>query len=85
MNQFKNDYTKINAEKNICNETLYEEVSEELGVSYTLVKEVVKSHSEFILRSIERGAFESITLPYLGKLKANLRSVQRADANVKRP
>jgi nucleoid DNA-binding protein len=84
MNQYQNDYTKINKEKNFCNETLYSEVAEELRVSENFVKEIVKSHSDFIVRSIERGAFESITLPYLGKLKAKLKSVQKADANIKR-
>ena len=68
---------RINAE-------LLEEVSEELGLSQDLVRGVIASNSDFLKRTIETGAYESIHLPYFGKLKAKLRSVQKALSNIKR-
>jgi nucleoid DNA-binding protein len=82
MSQYQNDYTKVNAKKNFCNEIIIEEVADERKVSVELVREVVHSHSRYILEIIKSGAFESISLPYLGKLKAKLRSVQKARSKI---
>jgi hypothetical protein len=79
------DFDKNNAkDKRFCNEEIYEEVSEELQLPIDLVKEVGQAHSEFSKMIIETGAFENITLPYLGKLKAKLRSVQKMTAKISR-
>jgi len=79
------DFEKINSkDKRFCNEEIYEEVSEELQVDINLVHEVAKAHSEFSKMIIETGAFENITLPYLGKLKAKLKSVQKMTAKISR-
>ncbi len=79
------DYTNANKERKFCNTELYDEVAEELGVDINLVKEVVSANSTFIKETIERGAFESVIMPYLGKIKAKLRSVQKASNNIQRP
>lgn len=73
-----------NKDKRFCNEEIYEEVSEELQLDISLIKEVAKAHSEFARVTIETGAFESIILPYLGKLKAKLKSVQKMTGNINR-
>jgi len=74
-----------NKDKRFCNEEIYEEVSEELQVDINLVREISKAHSEFARQIIETGAFESIILPYLGKIKAQTRKVQRMTAKINRP
>lgn len=84
MNYQKIDYTKINENKKFCNAEIIEEVAEELGLSIHLVKGIIASNSDFLRKTIETGAYESIHLPYLGKLKAKLRSVQKALSNIKR-
>ncbi len=79
------DFKKNNElDKRFCNEEIYEEVSEELRVPIDLVREISKAHSEFARQTIEVGAFESIILPYLGKLKAKLKSVQKMTAKINR-
>jgi len=84
MNQHKTDYTKINENKRFANQDILEETIEELQLDPTLVEEVILANSKFVRSVIETGAYESITLPYLGKLKAKLRSVQMAAGNTKR-
>jgi hypothetical protein len=79
------DYTKVNESIKYCNTELYEECSEELNVNISLVREVVSANSEFIKETVQRGGFESIILPYLGKIKAKLRSVQKATGKIHRP
>lgn len=81
----KNSYNKINSTRKYCNEEIYEEVSEELKINIDLVKEVISANSEYTVRVIHQGAFESVIYPYLGKIKAKLRSIQRASGNVTRP
>jgi len=79
------DFEKNNTkDKRFCNEEIYEEVSEELQVDLSLVQEVAKAHTEFSRMIIETGAFESVTLPYLGKLKAKLKSVQKMTGKIQR-
>jgi len=79
------DFEKNNyKDKRFCNEEIYEEVSEELQLPLELVQEVAKAHTDFSRMIIETGAFESITLPYLGKLKAKLKSVQKMTAKIQR-
>lgn len=79
------NYEKVNKERVICNDEIYEEVSEEFEIDINLVKEVIEANSKFTRKVIERGAFESVIFPYLGKIKAKLRSVQKATAKIKRP
>lgn len=81
----KTKYEKINANRKYCNEEIYEETAEELGVDIELVREVVDYHSKFIVSIIFQGAFENVILPYLGKVKAKLRSIQKASGNINRP
>lgn len=81
----KDSYNKINSNRKYCNEDIYDEVSEELKVNINLVKEVVSANSEYTVSIIHQGAFESVIYPYLGKIKAKLRSIQRASGNVNRP
>lgn len=78
------DYRKINEQKKFCNEEIIEECVEELHLPKELIQEVVKLNSKFNRKVIETGAYESVTLPYLGKLKAKLSSVQKAASNIKR-
>ena len=73
----KEQYKEINANRKIINEELYEQVSEELNIPIHLVKDVISAHSEFTATTIKVGAFESIIFPYLGKVKAKLRTVQK--------
>lgn len=73
----KEDYIKINRDRKIANEEIYEEIAEELNIPIELVKEVHNAHSDFTIKIIITGAFESIIYPYLGKIKAKLRSVQK--------
>lgn len=61
----------------ICNESLISFTSEELGISEDVVREVVEFQGEESERVIKRGGFETIRLPYLGKLEANHRKVQK--------
>lgn len=60
----------------VCNDILYKEVSQELGVSEVLVREIVQVQSEFTKMIIQRGEFEAIRYVYLGKIEANYRKVQ---------
>jgi len=78
------DYTEVNKNKKFANEEVAEEVADELGLPLYFVKDIIKTNSNLAKEVIERGAFESFTLPYLGKLKAKLRSVQMASGNVNR-
>ena len=84
MSYQKIDYTKINENKKFCNKELVEELTEELGISEYVIKGVIASNSNFLRRVIETGAYESIHLPYFGKLKAKHRSIQKALSNIKR-
>lgn len=79
------EYAAINENRKIVNEQLYEETAEELGIDIELVKEVVSANAEFTARVIHQGAFESVIYPFLGKVKAKLRGVQKASGNVHRP
>lgn len=72
------DYRKINQNKQFCNQIITEETSEELNLDLSLVKEVIQANEQFARKSIERGAFENVTLPYLGKLKCKHKQVQAA-------
>lgn len=81
----KSDYREVNKNKRFCNVDIVEETAQELGVSESLVKDIVGFHSKMSRTVIETGAFESVTLPYLGKLKAKLKSKQKADSKVNRP
>ena len=81
----KPDYTKINQSKNYCNTEILDEVIEERGSTLQLVSEIIDRHSKFIKRTIETGAFETVTLPYLGKIKSNPRKVQATSNRVNRP
>lgn len=72
------DYRKINQGKKFCNVVITEETAEELNVSLELVKEIIQANQEFSRKTIERGAYENVTLPYLGKLKARHKAIQAA-------
>lgn len=79
------EYEAINESRKFINEELYEETAEELGVEVELVREVVSANAEFTAKVIHQGAFESVIYPFLGKIKAKLRGVQKASGNVNRP
>lgn len=70
-------YQEINKEKKYCNKEVYEEVAEKLGITPELVEEIYNAQSEFAAKIVRRGGFESITFPYLGKIKAKLRAVSK--------
>ena len=65
----------LNPDK-ICNKELYAEVAKELNESESLVEEIIKIQSKFTIEVMERGAFETILYPYLGKIKPRLKKVQ---------
>lgn len=73
----KDDYLKINANKKIINEEIYQEIAEEMNMPIERVREIHNAHSEFTVKIIHTGAFESVIYPYLGKVKAKLRTVQK--------
>lgn len=72
----REDYKEINENRKICNEEIYEEISEEEGIPISLVKDIHSAHSKFTVTIIKIGAFESIIYPYLGKIKAKLGAVK---------
>ncbi len=78
------DYRKINQNKRYCNEQVYYEVAENLEVPEQLVKDIFNAQSEFTAKIIKRGAFESVTFVYLGKIKAKLRAVSKILSNPKK-
>ncbi len=72
-------------EQKICNDELYEEVANELKGKYSFlqdissdtVREIVNTQSLFTVKTIKKGAFESVRYVYLGKIAARLRKVQK--------
>lgn len=63
------------------NLNLYQQVAKETGVSVEMVQEIVQAQSSFIRTTVERGAFESVSLVYLGKIKAKLKYIQYINQN----
>ena len=63
------------ADQRVCNADLYAEVAEELGVPIGMVKAVLKSQAEFTESIIRKGAFEGVSYPFLGKIKAKHKKV----------
>lgn len=48
-------------------EKIIQEIAKELGISPNLVLKIVKSQFEFVKVTMEKGEFETVRLPYLGK------------------
>jgi hypothetical protein len=64
----------------ICNEILITETADELGLSEDLVRDVITFQGKECERVIKRGAFETVRLPYIGKLEANHKKVQKLNS-----
>ena len=60
----------------VSNTELYQEVAKEVGLSEAMVQEIIQAQATFIRKTIEQGSFESVTMVYLGKIKASLKAVQ---------
>lgn len=65
------------SEKQGINSVLYEEVAEELNLRPEQIQDIViEGQGKFIKHIIETSLFDTVTMPYLGKIKANFRKVQ---------
>jgi hypothetical protein len=60
-----------------CNEECYQQVAQELNLPLAIVKEIINIQSLAGVRVIQTGGFESLMLPYLGKLRAKPAHVQQ--------
>ena len=56
---------------NKVKEDLCRKVAEEFGCSVDEVRDIVDSQYEFLRSIIERGAFDSVRLPYFGRFHVN--------------
>jgi len=74
----KQTYSKINNSRKVANQELYEAVASKLNISEQRVKEIIKQHSNYIVQTIREGFFDSVTLPYLGKIKAKKAKIKMA-------
>lgn len=62
--------------REICNNTIIREVAQELGLSISVVKDIVSTQSKLTIKVIESNSFDSIRWPYLGIFKAKTKAVQ---------
>lgn len=65
-----------NSEKVICNEQVFREVAEELGLDVKIVREVFKMNSLFTKKIMEGNTFDQVRWPYWGVFKVKPKIVQ---------
>lgn len=75
------DYKKLNASKKFCNEDVIDNVSQELGISKEMVREVMEIQSDFLSSTIKSGGLENVIFVYLGRFRTNPRRIQKMMAN----
>lgn len=63
----------------VANETLYKKVAAKTGISPKQVEELVMSVSKFAVKTIKRGALDTIMIPGFGKFKVKEKQVQRLE------
>lgn len=56
---------------NKLKEKLYKRVAEEYGTTVEEVRSIVESQFEFLRKTIEHGAFNSVRIPFFGRFYVN--------------
>lgn len=56
---------------NKLKEKMYRALAEEYGTTVDEVRSIVESQFEFLRKTIERGAFDSVRLPMFGRFYVN--------------
>jgi len=64
------------AKRNEVKQEIYKEISKETGASMNEIERCVEMQFEFIEKTIKKGEFDTIRLPYLGKFTVNPKRVQ---------
>lgn len=67
------------------NQELQQRVSLETGIPLDVVKEVAEYQGVYTAKTIKAGLFESIMWPYLGKIKAPIKKVQKMNTDAGKP
>lgn len=63
-------------ERVLCNEVVMKEVAQELGVDLKVVREIIKTQSEYTKLVMESDSYDSVRWPYLGVFKSKPKEVQ---------
>lgn len=64
------------SKRNEVKHEIYKEIAAETGCSINEIEKVAEAQFSFIKKIIERGEFDTIRLPYLGKFGVNPKRVQ---------
>lgn len=62
--------------REICNSVIMKEVSQELGLPLTIIKDIVSTQSKLTIDVIQSNSFDSVRWPYMGIFKAKVKAVQ---------
>ena len=56
---------------NKLKDKLYKQIAEEYGTTAEEVRSIVESQFEFLRKTIEHGAFDSVRIPFFGRFYVN--------------
>ena len=56
---------------NKVKEKLYKKLADEYGTTVDEIRSIVDSQFEFLRKTIERGAFDSVRIPFFGRFYVN--------------
>lgn len=56
---------------NKLKDKLYKQIAEEYGTTVEEVRSIVDSQFEFLRKTIEHGAFDSVRIPFFGRFYVN--------------
>lgn len=56
---------------NKLKDKLYKQIAEEYGTTVEEVRSIVESQFEFLRKTIEHGAFDSVRIPFFGRFHVN--------------
>lgn len=63
--------------RDLCNEDIYQEVADELGIPYDQVKSIIEEgQSKFTATVMKSNTFDSVRWPYAGIFKIKPKAVQ---------
>ena len=67
----------MSRKKDLCNEEIYEQVAEELGIPTSQVKSIIEEgQSKFTATVMKSNTFDSVRWPYAGIFKVKPKAVQ---------
>jgi nucleoid DNA-binding protein len=62
-------------------EKIIQEVAKELGISQSIAQKIVRSQFQYVRKTMEKGEFETVKLPYFGKFHVKPYRLQKVNEN----